>query len=58
MKSFIVALLFLSFVFCELKEENGIYVLTDTNFQSTIKEHDSMFIEFHSSVVYFDVSNL
>ena len=54
MKSFIIALLFISCVFCELKEENGIYVLTDNNFQSTIKEHDSMFIEFYSSVFCFE----
>lgn len=39
-----------SCVFGELKQENGIYVLNDSNFQKTVKEHDSMFIEFYSSV--------
>lgn len=50
MKSYILAFLLISCVFCELKEENGIYVLSDSNFQETVKEHESMFIEFYSSV--------
>ena len=50
MKSYILAFLLISCVFCELKEENGIYVLNDSNFQETVKEHESMFIEFYSSV--------
>lgn len=39
-----------SCVFAELKQENGIYVLNDSNFQKTVKENESMFIEFYSSV--------
>ena len=50
MKSYILVLILISCVFCELKEENGIYVLNDSNFQQTVKEHESMFIEFYSSV--------
>ena len=52
MRSLIISLFIIAFAFC-VKEENGIMVLTDVNFQETIKEHESMFIEFYSSVSCF-----
>lgn len=52
MKNALFILLLIAVAYSEVKIDNGVLVLTDSNFQEAIKENPSIFIDFYSSVCY------
>ena len=51
MKNALFILLLIAIAYSEVKIDNGVLVLTDSNFQEAIKENPSLFIDFYSSKV-------
>ena len=49
MKSILFALLLIG-ALCEVKKENGILVLDDSNFKTVTKQYENMFVDFYSTV--------
>lgn len=49
MKSILFAVLLIG-ALCEVKKENEILVLDDSNFKTVTKQYENMFVDFYSSV--------
>mgnify|MGYP003262857478 CR=1 FL=1 len=50
MKNVLFILLVIAVAYSQVKVDNGVLILTDSNFKEAIKENPSLFIDFYSSV--------
>ena len=53
MKYLLFIAIILSFAYCEYPVEDGILVLTESNFEEAVLSHSYMLIEFYAPVTFF-----